>query len=173
MSTVIIFVVISINDKVFSIIKVRREVLESLCVDGISQDVVSMNSLQVEFLRVLQLALQECCSCSLKHCSNAVLQGVILLLQGEILVIIIEAILVNINFFIDLDIIERLAWEAEADQSVNWSSPDKVEHVEIEHDQETSCRTTVEGFSWASVLIPEMLRLERLRRKFSWLQVII
>lgn len=65
----------------------------------ISKEVIGMNSLQVAF--DIDLSFSDILFSFLKHCSDAVLKAVPLFLQGEVFVVLIKAILVEVDGLIN------------------------------------------------------------------------
>jgi hypothetical protein len=104
---VIISFVIIIFDDSFSLIVISSEVLESLDVSWVSENVICVNALQVHAL-VLHPSVCNILNGFLVHGLDTVaVSHVQLFLDSPFLVIIIEAVGIGINVLIDVDFVKH------------------------------------------------------------------
>jgi hypothetical protein len=73
------------------------------------------------------------------HSSNAIQKTVLFFLQSEVFIILVQAILVEVNRLIDAKIFKSHTWEACIENTNDWNSEYKVSDIEVQHHQERTC----------------------------------
>jgi len=110
-------VIVSIDNVVFSSIQISGEVLECLLVERITEDVISMNSLQV-VLVVMENSSLDVMDSLIKHGLHTVFVHVVLLFNRPFSIVFVKAVLVEVDFFIKDKLFIEYAWGQHSGASV-------------------------------------------------------
>lgn len=89
----------------------------------------------MEFLQIFAFTACNSFFSSFKLGFDTILLSIDLLSLGESLIIIIKAVLIKIDFLIDLHIFKSHIWEAFLNAGIDRNSPDKIKYIAIKHDQ--------------------------------------
>ena len=126
MSTVVLVIVVSINDVVLSSIKIGSVVLEGLIVVRVSKNVIGMHSLKVELV-IAHPAILNAFLGLVQHRHDSILHRVLFFHEGPFFVIVIEAVLIQVDLFVNLEILDQHASAALFGKPCEWSIEHKVE----------------------------------------------
>jgi hypothetical protein len=108
---IVLVVIVTIDNVILSVIEISSKVLEKLNVDWISENIVSVNSLKMKLV-VTHPGLLDALLGLVHHGLDTKLVRILLLLESPILVVIIKAVLIEVDFFIDLEFLDHHALAA-------------------------------------------------------------
>lgn len=125
----------------------------------VSKQVISVNALEMEFV-VTHLSVPDTLLSLMHHRLDSILVRVLFLFKGPVFVIIIEAVLVKVNFLVNLELFDKHAFAAKAHEPLEWTSEHKIESISEEEHSQESCWSTLEQSLCGKCSVPKMLGLE-------------